>query len=86
MTHTKGVQAPRVVAYRLSCPGYMESSQTKGSNPSPLHGQAESYPLYHQGSPTAPSLTDPSSKTRYYLYALHTDFPMLLTDKFFLKE
>ena len=34
-----------VVAQRLSC------SQDQGSNPRPLHWQADSYLLYHQGSP-----------------------------------
>ena len=41
-----------VVAHRLSCSKSCGIFPDKGSNPCPLHWQADSYPLYHQGSPS----------------------------------
>ena len=46
------VRASVVVAHRLSCPAACGIFPDQGSNPCPLHWQAESYPLSHQGSPT----------------------------------
>ena len=36
----------------LVAPRHVESSQTRDQTPSPLHWQAESQPLDHQGSPS----------------------------------
>ena len=36
---------------RLSCSASCRIFQDQGSNPSPPHGQADSYALDHQGSP-----------------------------------
>ena len=40
-----------VVAHGLSCSMSCGISLDQGWNPCPLHWQADSYPLYHQGSP-----------------------------------
>ena len=40
-----------VVVHRLSCFAVCGIFLDKGLDPCPLHGQADSYPLYHQGSP-----------------------------------
>ena len=47
LLHTGSV----VVASRLSCSKAGEIFPDQGSNPCPLHGQADSYPLNHRGSP-----------------------------------
>ena len=39
-----------VVAHRLSCPLACGIFPDQGLNMCPLHWQADSYPLYHQGS------------------------------------
>ena len=41
-----------VVAHRLSCPEACGFFLDRGSNPYPLHWQANSLPLSHEGSPT----------------------------------
>ena len=46
-----------VVAHRLSCSAACGILPDQGSNPCPLHWQADSQPLRHQGSPH-PFLTD----------------------------
>ena len=43
------------VVHGLSCPVAYGIFPDQGSNPCPLHWQADSYPLYHQGSPLATS-------------------------------
>ena len=40
-----------VVAHRLSCSAACGIFPDQGSNPCPLHWQADSQPLHHQGSP-----------------------------------
>ena len=40
-----------VVAHGLSCASACGIFLDPGSNPRPLHGQADAYPLNHQGSP-----------------------------------
>ena len=42
-----------VVAHRLSCSTVCGIFLDQGSNPCLLHGQMDSYPPYHQGSPRA---------------------------------
>ena len=39
------------MAHKLSCSAACGIFPDQGSNPCPLHGQADSYPLHHQGSP-----------------------------------
>ena len=46
-----GTQASAVVVHKLSCPGACGIFPDQGSNPRPLHWQADSHPLDHQGSP-----------------------------------
>ena len=46
-----GMQALVVVAHRLSCSIAYGIFPDQELNPCPLHWQAESYTLYHQGSP-----------------------------------
>ena len=46
-----------VMAHRLSCPVACGISPGQGPNPCPLHGQADSSPLSHQGSPDLLSLS-----------------------------
>ena len=41
-----------VVVHGLSCSATCEISLDQGSNPGPLYWQADSLPLYHQGSPS----------------------------------
>ena len=41
-----------VVAHGLSCSAACGTFPDQGSNPCPLHWQADSQPLHHQGSPT----------------------------------
>ena len=48
-----------VVAHGLSCSAACGIFPDQGSNPCPLHWQADSQPLRHQGSPTALLLTRP---------------------------
>ena len=48
-----------VVACGLSCFETCRISQDQGSNPCPLHWQADSHPLDHQGSLVLRLLTDP---------------------------
>ena len=43
--------APGVAARGLSCPMECGIFPVQGSKPCPLHWQADSYPLCHQGSP-----------------------------------
>ena len=43
-----------LVAHRLSCSTACGSFLDQGSNPYPLHWQADSSPLSHQGSPSDP--------------------------------
>ena len=43
--------ASEVVALRLSCSAAFGIFLDQGLNLCPLHWQADSYPLYHQGSP-----------------------------------
>ena len=47
----QGTQASVVLVHRLSCPKACGIFPDQGSNLCPLHWQADSYPLYHQGSP-----------------------------------
>ena len=49
-----------VVAHGLSCSAACEIFPGQGSNPYPLHWQADSQPLHHQGSPPPPFLTQAS--------------------------
>ena len=42
-----------VLAHRLSCSTVCGIFLDQGSNPCLLHGQMDSYPPYHQGSPRA---------------------------------
>ena len=44
-------QAQYLWGNNLVAPRHVGSSPDQGSNPHPLHWQAHSYPLYHQGSP-----------------------------------
>ena len=51
--HRGSWRAGSGVALRgLGCPAACGIFLEEGSNPCPVHCQAESYPLYHQGSPT----------------------------------
>ena len=47
-----GLQAPTVVAHVLRCSAACGMFPQQGLNPCPLHWQADSYPLHHQGSPS----------------------------------
>ena len=47
-----------VVAHGLSCSAACGIFPDQGSNPSPLHWQADSQPLRHQGSPTIYSFSN----------------------------
>ena len=47
----RGARASVVVAHRLSCSAACRIFPDQGSNPCPLHRQADSQPLHHQGSP-----------------------------------
>ena len=47
-----------IVAHRPSCSAACGILWDQGSNPCPLHWQADSQPLRHQGSPQAPFLED----------------------------
>ena len=49
----QGPPASVVAAHRLSCPSTCEIFPDRGSNPCPLHWQADSQPLDHKGSPSA---------------------------------
>ena len=42
-----------IVAHRPSCSASCGTFPDQGSNPCPLHWQADSQPLHHQGSPSA---------------------------------
>ena len=53
-----------VVAHRLSCSAACGIFPDQGSNPCPLHWQADSQPLHHQGSPVVPFFSS-SSYTCY---------------------
>ena len=44
-------QAQQLWLTGLAAPRHVGSSQNQGSNPCPLHRQADSQPLHHQGSP-----------------------------------
>ena len=46
-----GVWAWAIVAQGLSCSAACEIFPDQGPNPCPLHWQADSQPLHHQGSP-----------------------------------
>ena len=46
-----------VVAHGLSCSAACGIFPDQGSNPCPLHWQADSQPLHHQGSPMVSCLT-----------------------------
>ena len=46
-----------VVAHRLSCSAACGIFPDQGSNPCPLHWQADSQPLRHQGSPLSPFMS-----------------------------
>ena len=48
-----------VVAHGLSCSAACGILPDQGSNPCPLHWQADSQPLRHQGSPKSAFLTSP---------------------------
>ena len=47
-----GAQTSVVEAHGLSCPMARAVFPDQGSHPYTLHWQADSYPLYYQGSPT----------------------------------
>ena len=51
-----GARAPAVVAHRPSCSAACGIFLDQGPNPCPLHWQADSQPLCHQGSPDIISL------------------------------
>ena len=53
-----------VVAHGLSCSAACGIFPDQGSNPCPLHWQADSQPLRHQGS-------------RYFFFILHVYFPLV---------
>ena len=48
---TLGCSASVLVVHRLGCPAACGTFSDQGRNLCPLHWQADSYPLYHQGSP-----------------------------------
>ena len=48
-----GAQALSVKRHEFSCSEACGIFPEQGSNPCPLHWQSDSYPLHHQGSPTA---------------------------------
>ena len=59
-----------VVAHGLSCSAACGILPDQGSNPCPLHWQADSQPLRHQGSPSGVSFyedTNPTLRTSFYL-------------------
>ena len=56
-----------VVAHGLSCLGAHGIFSDQGSNPSPLHWQAGSYPLYYQGSPPT-SFTSKTGQKHFSKY------------------
>ena len=59
-----GARASVVVAQGLSCSAACGIFPDQGLNPCPLHWQADSYPMRHQGSPrrTVFSIHRPSKK------------------------
>ena len=48
-----GTRASVAVVHRLSCSEARGNFPDQGSNPCPLHQQADSCPLYHQGFPSS---------------------------------
>ena len=65
--HRLCTQASVVVAHGLSCLGAHGIFSDQGSNPSPLHWQAGSYPLYYQGSPPT-SFTSKTGQKHFSKY------------------
>ena len=56
-----------IVAHGLSCSAACGILPDQGSNPCPLHWQADSQPLCHQGSPIIPILTDEKTEAQLLL-------------------
>ena len=71
-------RASVVVVHRLSCSKASGIFLDQGSNLCPLHWPADSYPLYHQGSPVVPLNRPPSahfcSPTVYSFHSSQSDF------------
>ena len=63
-----------VVVHGLSCSAACGILPDQGSNPCPLHWQADSQPLRHQGSPQPLFLTgnDSSLEPRHFLFISNT--------------
>ena len=59
-----------VVAHRPSCSAACGIFPDQGSNPRPLHWQADSQPLRHQGSPTFLYFLLPKSTTKTHTLVL----------------
>ena len=81
-----------VVAHGLSCPAACGIFPDQGSNPCPLHWQADSQPLRHQGSPKSvtfnkraglalPSMLAPPPKYRFEALHCSRDLPSELTSE-----
>ena len=61
-----------VVAHGLSCSAACGILPDQGSNPCPLHWQADSQPLRHQGNPQGTYYYLPLTPSLKYLYSYHT--------------
>ena len=57
-----------VVAHGPSCPAACGIFPDQGSNPCPLHWQADSQPLHHQGSPHGGLLYGMQVRNGFYIF------------------
>ena len=70
------LSAGLIVAHGLSCSRACGILPDQGSNPCPLHWQADSLPLNHHGSPSAYVLFKSQVLISFFHYHLHIrDFP-----------
>ena len=63
-----------VVAHGPSCSAAYGIFPDQGSNPYPLHWQADSQPLHHQGSPPAPLIEETVFSPLYILASFVIDY------------
>ena len=71
-----------VVAHGPSCSVACGIFPDQGSNPCPLHWQADSQPLCHQGSPETLILLFPNNKLFIHLFSLDFLFSISLISAF----
>ena len=75
-----GSRAPEsvVVAHGLSCSAACGILPDQGSNPCPLHWQADSQPLRHQGSPNSLFFIPVLLKSHFFSYSVYVPWYMIL--------